>query len=187
MGDITNTEIENKWQELNDILSSFKKHILQAGEVVCFLLDNDPEAREKFRMNGISPIFYTNIEKVGRGTLLPELAQYGCYSRLPLDQQRLVVSGGVTAVIEKADGSFDTVKVDVLRAPSDVKMLVMAGDHLRTPEEQRRLIERSKKPAITADKACVVPWRVVGKVIEFRTGCVMTRADMLSALKALES
>jgi hypothetical protein len=186
MNDITKTQIQGYWVELGECLKGIQLNIAKSGELVCKILDNDPDARDKFRKAGITPGFYSRLEKVGRGVLLPELAQYTRFERFPIDQQRLVLTGEVTAVIEKADGSFDTVKVDVLRASPDVAKLCIAGDHIRTPEEQRRMIERTRKPAVKATDACTVPWRAVGKVIEVIKPCILTRGDLLSALKALE-
>lgn len=186
MNNITKTQIESKWNELGQCFNGMKEHISKAGELVCWLLDNDPDARDKFRKAGITPQFYNRLEKVGRGVLLPELAQYSRFERLPLDQQRQILTGEVTAVIEKTDGTFDTIKVDVLRASPDVAMRVVAGDHIRTPEEQRRIIERSRKPAEKAADACKMPWRISGRNIEFVKPCVLSRADMLTALRAME-
>ena len=186
MNDITKTQIQGYWVELGECFKEMQSNISKAGELVCKILDNDPDARDKFRKAGITPGFYSRLEKVGRGVLLPELAQYTRFERFPIDQQRLVLTGEVTAVIEKADGTFDTVKVDVLRASPDVAKLCIAGDHIRTPEEQRRMIERTRKPAVKATDLAQVPWRVVGNKVEFVKGCVLTRADMLSAMKAME-
>lgn len=183
---ITKTQIDAKWQELGACFAAMQSKITEAGALVCWLLDHDPEARDKFRRLGVTPSTYARLEKVGRGVLLPELAQYTRFDRLPLDQQRQVLEGCVTAVVEKADGTFDTIQVDVLRAAPDVAMRVIAGDHIRTPEEQRRMIERARKPVEKAADACTVPWKIVGNKIEFVKNAILTRADMLSALRALE-
>ena len=179
-------QINDSWSKLSVALDSVRSNVLEAGKLVCFLLDNDTDARDKFRKAGLTPSFYTRLEKVGRGVLLPELAENSMYSRLPIDQQKQIVQGKVSAVIEKADGTFDTVQVDVLRADVVTQMRCIASDHIRTPQEQRQYIERMRKPTVTADNACKVPWRIVGKSIEFVKPCILTRADMLSAMRAME-
>lgn len=186
MNDITKTQIQGYWVELGECFKAMQSNYSKAGELVCKILDTDPDARDKFRKAGITPGVYSRLEKVGRGVLLPELAQYTRFERFPIDQQRLVLTGEVTAVVEKADGSFDTIKVDVLRASPDVAKLCIAGDHIRTPEEQRRMIERTRKPITKATDLAQVPWRVNGKSIEFVKGAILSRADMLNALRALE-
>lgn len=186
MSEISKTHIQSKWQELGECFTGMKENIEKAGKLVCWLLDNDSDARDKFRKAGITPSFYNRLEKVGRGTLLPELAEYTRFQKLPLDQQRQVLAGQVTALIEKEDGTFDTIKVDVLRAPTDIAKRVIAYDHIRTPEEQRRIIERTRVPKFSADEACKMPWRVVGNKVEFVKPCILTRADLISVMKAME-
>jgi len=186
MNNVTHTQIQDTWMRLQVCFKEMQSNIVKAGELVCWLLDNDPDARDKFRKAGITPGTYGRLEKVGRGILLPELAQYSRFERFPIDQQRLILTGNVTAIVAKADGSFDTIKVDVLRASPDVATLVIAGDHIRTPEEQRRIIERTRKPVVKANDLAQVPWRVVGNKLEIVKPCILTRSDIISAMKAME-
>jgi hypothetical protein len=184
-GQVTMTS-KQAWDKLGNVLGDMKRNILEAGQLVCWLLDNDTDARDKFRKLGVTPSVYLRLEKVGRGVLLPELAEHSMFSRLPIDQQKQIVAGKVTAVIENGKGDFDTVQVDILQADPVTMMRCIATDHIRTPAEQRLYIERMRKPMVTATEACKIPWRVIGKNIEFIKPCVMTRNDMLSAMRAME-
>ena len=186
MNKLTNTETQKAWDKLGNLMDNMKANILEAGKLICYLLDNDQDARARFRKVGLTPSFYGRLEKVGRGVLLPELADNSMFARLPIDQQKQIVKGQVTAVIEKQDGTFDTVKVDLLTADPVTMFRCVATDHIRTPQEQRAYIERSRKPTVTPSEACKVPWRVVGKLIEFTKPCLLTKSDMLSAMRAME-
>lgn len=188
MSGIIKAEVEQAWSEFSSLFSDLKKNIKKLGETVCYLLDNDPQARDKFRKAGITPSFYERMEKVGRGVLLPELAEHRMFASLPIDQQRQIVEGNVVAVVEKQDGTFDTIKVDILRADPVTAMRCIAKDHIRTPQEQRLYIESMRKKTETpsADEVSRPQWRVSGKMIQFVKPCLMTRADLLTAIHALE-
>lgn len=178
--------ISEKWDALGGLMDDMKRNIMEAGKLVCWLLDNDDDARAKFRRSGLTPSFYGRLEKVGRGVLLPELAENTLFAKLPIDQQKQIVQGKVQAVIETQDGKFDTVQVDILQADPITVMRCIAPDHIRTPQEQRQYIERSRKHVVSSDELSKVPWRVVGAKVEFTKPCVLTRADMLSAMRAME-
>jgi len=183
--------VPNAWEQLPRVLSALATGVKEAGNLVAFLLDHDPQAREKFRKLHISPSFYGRLERVGRGTLLPELVSDTTYARLPVDQQRLVIQGETVAVIQKADGSFDTLKVDLMRADPVTVFQVIAPDHIRTPAEQRMMIERKRATPVAKSTAPTtgMPWRVAGKTIVIKaspTDLVLTRNDLLTALRSLE-
>lgn len=181
--------ITTAWTQLKTQLGTMQQNIVEAGKTVAYLLDHDPQARDKFRTMGITPGVYNRLEKVGRGTLLPELAEQSHLARLPIDQQRQIVSGTVTALVEKPDGTFDTMPVDIMRADPVTVYRVIASDHIRTPAEQRAMIESQRKRAsvpVSAVGAADMPWRVVGKTVIFKRDCAMGRSDLLSALRALE-
>lgn len=188
MSNITKTEIAQKWEQLGSAITNLSKYIVEAGKCVAWILDNDPEARDKFRKNGITPLTYSNLEKVGRGTLLPELFYYSSFARLPIDQQRKVLTGDVIEMVRQPDGSYDSKKVDLLRASPNVVNLVVGSKELRTPEQQRRILEKTK--VVKAEKPVEMPWHLVKNgrefVIEFVRPCVMTRLDLVSAMRALE-
>jgi len=180
--------VPEAWAQLPQAFDTLLSNVKHLGNLVVFLLDNDPDARDKFRSAGVTPGVYQRLEKVGRGTMLPELYESGLFGRLPIDQQRLVVAGKVTAVVEKANGVFDTIQVDLLRANATTVDLVVAKDHIRTPAEQRQVIERTRAQKNAAPVTPVhVPWAVVGRTIVFRKDTVMTRGEMLTALRALEA
>lgn len=188
MSTVNKIEIHTKWTELGDALKNLSKYIVEAGKCVAWILDNDPEARDKFRKNGITPMTYSNLDKVGRGTLLPELFYYPSFARLPIDQQRKVLTGDVIEMVRQPDGSYDSKKVDLLRAAPDVINRVVGPKELRTPEEQRRILEKTK--VAKTEKPVEMPWHLVkngrGYAIEFVRPCVMTQADLVSAMRALE-
>lgn len=188
MSTVNKIEIHTKWTQLGNAIKNISNCIVEAGQYVAWILDNDPEAREKFRKAGLTPAFYGKLEKVGRGTLLPELFDYPSFGRLPVDQQRKVLTGDVIEMVRQADGSYDSKKVDLLRAAPDVINRVVGPKELRTPEEQRRILEKTK--VAKTEKPVEMPWHLVkngrGYAIEFVRPCVMTQADLVSAMRALE-
>jgi len=182
--------VSEAWAQLPAALNGLRDSLATAGRIVAYLLDNDENARDKFRALGIAPGVYRRLEMVGRGTLLPELANEAQYARLPLDEQRKVLQGTVEAVVEKPDGSYDVIKVDLLRAEPEIAYRVLASDHLRTPAEQRQVIELSKRRVAAlaqTESAERPPWIVSGREIRFTRPCSMTRKDLLAALRALEA
>jgi hypothetical protein len=185
---VTSLTTQEAWAQLPQAFDKLLTDVKHIGNLVVFLLDNDPDARDKFRSIGVTPGVYQRLEKVGRGTMLPELYESGLFGRLPIDQQRLVVAGGVTAIVEKPNGAFDTIQVDLLRADTATIDLVVARDHIRTPAEQRQIIERNRvQRSAKPVNAVRVPWVVVGKTLVFRKDTVMTRGEILTALRALEA
>lgn len=186
MGLASVKQIDQRWTELKQAFLELGNCWQKAGEIVCWLLDNDPDARDKFRAAGISPSVYNRLEKVGRGVLLPELAEMPRFLNLPIDEQKRIVQGKVQAVIELKDGTLDTIQVDVLRAEPEILNRVVAGNRIRTIEEQRRLLERVKPAFKKAGEACELPYKVLpGRKIEIIKPCILSVSDLTAITSML--
>jgi len=184
-------EINRAWETFSSLIGDLKNKIREIGSVVAWLLDNDPGAREMFRRLGLDRFTVNRFAKVGRGTLLPELAcNYGgLFDKFPTDQQKKVLHEKVEAVIREANGTYATIMVDVLDADPTLLMRVLASDHIRTPSEQRQYIERCTKaiPMAATAGSTQETWRVLrGGKLEVAGPCVFTRSQLLSILKSMD-
>jgi hypothetical protein len=94
-------EINHIWAKLAEEVKHIKDNVTAVGTHIAWLLDNDPEARTGFKSRGYPQGFVDRMERVGRGTLLPDLALMGSvFERLPLDEQKKVVAGKVPVIRE---------------------------------------------------------------------------------------
>jgi len=178
-------DLKKEYNKLGVLVVDFANKIFELGKQICLLLDNDPEARLNFRKMGIPPSMYTRLEKVGRGTLLPALVDRPYFEKLPVDQQKLIVTSKVTAVIDKGNGEFDTMLVDVLTAEKEFVDRIVAKDHIRTVAEQRQWLISKRKP-ITMEESIDLPWTFVGRKVEIKGG-IYTYAQIQTLLKSLKA
>jgi hypothetical protein len=163
----------------------------RAGELLVKMVDADPNTRDRLvQEHGIQHSVLNTLEKIGRGSLLPRIALAGGrLVRLSVGDQRRAVEGTVPVLV-MANGKVDTLQSNLLRAPKEILDQVVNGDHIRTIDEQRAYLT-AKENSVAAhnerESAEGMPWRVKGRTIEIlRPIKVLTRADLLTMMKALE-
>ena len=189
MKNIVKSEVANLEREFLSELSAGIDGLAKAGAVLVKLLEADPEARTRLIMeHNIPRNTIATLEKIGNNLLLPRLALDPRFRFLPMNEQKRIVEGKVEVFVLKDGGKSDTLMVNLLEAPSEIKAQVLNGDHLRPLAEQRSwLVARNNQKQATAEVE-TVPWRTYGRkqVEVLKAHTILTRSDLLSMMKAIE-
>lgn len=180
------TELESQF---TSALSRGVEAFQEAGDTLVKLAAIDAGNVDRLQTRlGISRQVINTFLSIGRGELLPQLIAAPQYVRkLPVEDQKRIVTGTVDALVIGKDGKTDTIKVDVLRADSRMVSQVIGKNGIRTLAEQRAVIvaEANKAVAEKDAKPEVMPWRVDGKNIVVRAGVTLTRKDVVAMLSAI--
>ena len=189
MKDIEKSEVANLEREFLHELAVGIDGLAKAGAALVKLLNADPEARTRLiAEHDIPRNTIATLEKIGNKLLLPALALDPRFRFLPMTEQKRIVEGKVEVFVQKADGESDTLLVNLMEAPSEIKAQVLNGDHIRPPAEQRAwLIAKNNQKQASAEVE-TVPWRTYGrKQVEIiKAHTVLNRSDLLSMMKAIE-
>jgi len=188
MQEIDKNEVRKLEAEFLETIGLGVKKLLDAGQALVKLIELDPEARTRLiKDRGIPRNTIVMLERIGNKMLCPELAFADMRLRaLPMSEQERVLRGKVDVLVIGAAGA-DTLKVGLLDAPTEIRNQVLNGDHIRTLDEQRAWLaaKNNQKPTTQIE---TMPWRLHGRaaIIITKPNTVLTRKDMLSALKAIE-
>jgi len=188
MSDVTKSEVANLEREFLQELTAGLRGLAKAGAVLIRLLDADPDARARLITEyNIPRNTIATLERIGNRLLLPELALDPRFRLLPMTEQKRIVETNVEAFVQKDDGTSDTLLVNIMEAPSEIKAQVINGDHIRSLAEQRAWLIAKNNQKRAAIEVETVPWRTCGKnKVEVLKPCVLSRSDLLSILKAIE-
>jgi hypothetical protein len=140
-------------QRLEDqFLSGYRRGvdmIVEAARAYVALLDVDPTARERLIIHrGFSRSSLNALERIGRGTLLPEIHFHAPeFGRLPIDEQRRLLENPIPFLVEKPDGTRDKTYVNPVYAPPNVRaQLFDSRGHIRSDVEQHQwLVARANR------------------------------------------
>ena len=189
MEDIVKSEVANLEREFLHELAAGIDGLVKAGAMLVKLLAADPEAWTRLTTeHNIPRNTLATLEMIGKNLLLPRLAFDPRFRFLPMNEQTRIIEGKVKVFVQKADGESDTLMVNLLEAPPEIKAQVLNGDHIRTLAEQRAwLIAKSNQRHATVEVE-TVPWRTYGrKQVEIlKAHTILSRSDLLSMMKAIE-
>jgi len=159
-------KIELAWVEFKTTLAAVVTNLQAAGDRVAWLLDNDPDARGKFKDLGISLHQVARLERIGRGRLLAELAsKTTLFDHIPVKDQNTILHNKIPAVFQKKTGGYEVKQVDLLKEDSLVQNRVIGEKGIRSTEEQKEYIKGCVRPTWTKTAAS---WRInkkLGKVV----------------------
>lgn len=179
--------IEHAWAEFRKAMAASVESLKLAGEKVAWLLDHDPEARDKFKIMGLSMHTVDRLERIGRGRLLPELtSKTSFFDHLPIREQRRVLQQKVPAVIVKPNGTTEVKTVNLLEQDSSIQNRVAGEKALRTVDEQLEYLRNISKPRLSSTAE---QWRIsakLGKVI-FLANSAYDPAQLEKILDALKA
>lgn len=190
-------DIQNKKEQLSDLISEGIKKWVQAGELLVQMIDLDgvsvPELADEIGLN--ANILY-RFEQLGRKQVMPYLllADFPASSRiikLPYSEQKRLEKGSVTLLIEKDEG-LDQLNVPAKNLTPEQCKQVFSGGKIRDAGEQRAwLIGETKKAKlkILTDQvgSHSQPYDLTkkGSVI-FTRPCELTRKEVLRLLEDMD-
>jgi len=169
-----------KIEAFNDALNGARVNLLDAGKILCEMLDENEDTFEILlrEIRGVRLSMLEALERVGRGELEPLLltdisyaAQRAVSNYLPKEDQKKLVSGTVKVVVEN-DNNYEVVekRLDEMHV-RDAKLAIGPGA-LRTPEEQIEILEEQKK----LEKK--VRYRILGDKIRFYATTELTWSEL---------
>ena len=164
--------------------------LLEAGRAFVRLIEHDADARRRLVENSnFTPAALDMMERIGRGMLLPRVALSGDVrlALLPVEDQRRITEDKVDALVINPDGTTTTLRVDVLRAPKEMRMQVVNGNHIRTVDEQRAwLAARGNKTQSEKNSTVVkgLPFKILGGG-KVEINGVFSRKEVTAILQAM--
>ena len=172
--------------EFVEALESGVQSFAAAGKILVKMMDADKDVVERLReTRNIPASLLRSLEKIGRGTMLPEMFTEPALARLPLSEQKQIVRGDVDMLTFDAEGEPTTLKVNLLLASADVRGQVVNGTHIRSLAEQRAYLASINNRNQPSEKSEPPSWRVVGRVVRVRSGVDLTQGDLITMQKAL--
>ena len=189
MNDVAKIEIKKLEQEFVAELQAGLEGIAKAGCILVKLIDADQEAITRLTtVYKIPRSTLTTLAMIGNKQLCPELAFAESRMRaLPMPEQKRIIAGPVEVLVVKSDGSHDTLMVNLITAPQEIKNQVLNSDHIRTLEDQRAYLvsQQNRKQSVNAAPE-KMPWQTYGQHRIKIGDHVFSRSDLLSMLKAIE-
>lgn len=143
---------------------------MPAAQMVVALLDHNPHAREEFIKRGTPRQLIDDLERLGRGQMIPSLmftTSTGARlaKRLPTSEQQIVIKDGVEVAEPnaKTDKEHRVIKIEEL-TPSQAQQ-VFCGDRRRSLAEQRTYIAAKQSKAMPINGARQVEFTKDGVTI----------------------
>lgn len=176
-----------------DFLEAVKRGqdaLLEAGRAFVRLIERDATARQRLIENSnFTAGALDMMERIGRGMLLPRVALSGDVrlALLPVEDQRRITEDKVDALVLNPDGTTTTLRVDVLRAPQEMRRQVVNGNHIRTVDEQRAWLAARGNKAQAAKNCETVkglPFKILGGG-KVEINGVFSRKEVTAILQAM--
>jgi hypothetical protein len=176
--------LESRFVEL--VRNSFG-NICAAARVYVELTSADEEARERLMSAyGFRPRFLDALERIGKGTLLPEVfVNAPELGRLPISEQRKLLHESVPAIVERPDGAVDELRVSLLTSPPDMRRQLLDGSHIRSPAEQRAWLVAHANRKTRVEKTETLPFRATRKGLDVYRPTAFTWADIRKLMKGV--
>ena len=183
--------IARGYAEFNSAWVSGLNGLFKAAQIYVQTIDALPEAKKYFKEQRpeISNTGWAGIEKVGRGTWIPQLlvdSTYGAEKvrQLPASDQKTAYENGVKVL--SSDNSTINLKVQKL-TPKQAN-LVFATDHIRDVLEQKAIIETSKLfKKIEVPKDDYIAYNKKLKTVTFSKGYTATIKEILNIAQELQA
>lgn len=150
----------------------------KAGKILVDMIKHNPQIKSKILRDHpeISMSILNKLELVGSGMLEPSLllsdsAPFKAARKLTPSDQRNLIDNKEVALVVYTESGVDEINADFEKLSAKQTKQVFAGDHIRTPSEQRLYLESSRK-RIAKD------WEFENGLIVFRRGCKLTISQM---------
>jgi len=180
----------------NNFISEFKRifedgvdKIKKACEIYVKALDcGEPGVQKAFELANptVSRSMWASFEMVGRGLMHERLIYMNgraghTLRRLPMTQQKQALESGVEIMTEDKE----VLLVQMENITPIQASLAFASDHIRTPGEQRAVLESGKLKKMSFKKVDPV-YKVNGSKIFITGPMQLTKSDLLRMLSEIE-
>lgn len=182
------TTRESVLKEFQDLRINIMQNLNKMAKIYVDAIIKDPEIKIEFRekFKDIPVEFWVRLEKVGRGSIIPQLFDNVTLAgsklqRCPVSDQEKFIDH---VPVVTSTGDVLRVSIDALR-PNQIKQ-VFAKDHVRSESEQRAFVESNK--TITAqeenkNKVVSVPYFVKKNKLYISRGTVLTKQELVKILE----
>lgn len=181
---------QSKLEAFNLALNGAKQNLLDAGRILCEMLDEDSDTFEHILESnrGVTLRFLESLERIGRGQLEPLLltdpspaAQRAVAQALPMEDQKQLTSGFVPVAV-KDNGGVKVVQKQMSEITAQEAARVIGSGTIRTADEQIEML----KQADAAQAASKMRYAIKGDKIHFYTGADFTYSELLTLLTKIE-
>lgn len=193
---MSDTLAEGQWPAyvvaFRDALDTARDGLAKAAEIYVAAIDEVPERAQEFRaaLPYIPERVWGQFEAIGRKQVDPRLllGDGGPHreriKRLPYTAQKRVLEG---EPVELLVGESDVLKADVRALTQDQAAQVFAGDHIRTPAEQKTwLLDQEKKARLVkGDPVESMPYVIQGNKVTFKKNLTMTVRELRDLIQVM--
>jgi hypothetical protein len=181
---------ESVLKEFQDLHINIMQNLNKMAKIYVDAITSDPEIKTEFRekFKDIPVEFWVRLEKVGRGSIIPELFDNVTVAGIKL--QRCQVSDQKKFIdfvpVVTSTGDVLRVSIDALR-PNQIKQ-VFAKDHVRSESEQRAFVESNKTIAAeeeSKNKVVSVPYFVKKNKLYVSRGMIFIKQDLVKILEEM--
>lgn len=153
-------------------------------------IDEDAKNADKIKQafkTKIAPDKWAQIEAVGRKWMHPAIAlgeagvNAGAIRRLPYSLQERVMKGERFPML--TSGGELPLMVDIKEIEGKQAKQMLNREHIRSISEQRAYLDSLVKEKLNPVE--IMPYRIVGRCIEFNRGTKLTRAEMKRILQEM--
>jgi hypothetical protein len=188
-------KIEKNEQRIDRFIDLVFKGVeawMEAGKIVCEILDEDPEALDRIvaQCPNISPEMVIRFEQIGRKQIHPQLLLSDApgvrhLRRQPFQLQEKHAKEPVEMLV-KTDKGWETLQVDVRNLTARQAEQVFGKEGIRSAAAQRVYLEdqnaRHHAPPVKAN----LPYRVVGREIVVMEPCRLSAREVAQILADIE-
>ena len=154
-----------------------------AGKILVAMLKHNPNIKTKLRQNHpeLSISILNKLEAVGRGHLKPELLlsdapPYKAARRLPVSDQEFLLKQKAVPLVIYTESGIDEISANFDSLTAKQSNQVFAKDHIRTPAEQRLLLEEKRKQ-VARD------WGFENGMVVFKRGAKMSVQQLTAIIQ----
>lgn len=165
---------------------------MEAGKIVCDILDDDPGAIDKIVKGcpSMTPEMVVRFEQIGRKQLHPSLLIFEGHgpdrlARLPFAVQEKYSKEPVPLLV-KTDSGWDTLNVDIRNLTKAQSEQVFSREGVRSEAAQRAWIEDKAAKKHAPPARANLPWRISGHSVVFMEPCTLTRRELAKILAEAE-
>lgn len=188
---ITELEVQfTKFQQIADLVIQGVECWHKAGQIVCSLIDEDPAAIDKItsKIPQLSRETLRSLERIGRGTLLPQLmlrsgAGWQRLRMMPVSVQARFVDAPVEVLITTESGA-ESLMISVNNMSANQARQVFAYDGtVRDLGAQRAwLADEAHKQLQAGPAATRKAWSIKGTTLVVRDSCQLSKQELVGII-----
>lgn len=191
---MNNALVQSKIEQFVKCIQSGIEEWIKAGEIVCEILDDDPESIEIIcqRIPGMSRDIIYRFEQIGRKKIHPNLLLSGCMgykklAKMPYSQQEAYSKAPIPVLVCKNNDEYDTMLIKAENLTPDQCKQVFSDSMVRDIAMQRAWLESEKRNMVINGIATEhLPYVVKGNKVVFRKDVELCKKELNSIIKLLK-